>query len=54
VTSIVVTHDMTTAWYVADRVAMLHDKAFPYVAEVEQFRAIEDPIVRDFIEGRTS
>jgi phospholipid/cholesterol/gamma-HCH transport system ATP-binding protein len=54
VTSIVVTHDMTTAWYVADRVAMLHDKSFPYVAEVEQFRAIEDPIVRDFIEGRTS
>jgi phospholipid/cholesterol/gamma-HCH transport system ATP-binding protein len=54
VTSIVVTHDMTTAWYVADRVAMLHDKAFPYVADVEAFRAIEDPIVRDFIEGKTS
>jgi phospholipid/cholesterol/gamma-HCH transport system ATP-binding protein len=54
VTSIVVTHDMTTAWYVADRVAMLHDKAFPYVDEVERFRKIEDPIVRDFIEGRTS
>lgn len=54
VTSIVVTHDMTTAWYVADRVAMLHDKSFPYVADVEAFRAIEDPIVRDFIEGKTS
>jgi phospholipid/cholesterol/gamma-HCH transport system ATP-binding protein len=54
VTSIVVTHDMTTAWYVADRVAMLHDKSFPYIADVEAFRAIEDPIVRDFIEGRTS
>jgi phospholipid/cholesterol/gamma-HCH transport system ATP-binding protein len=54
VTSIVVTHDMTTAWYVADRVAMLHDKSFPYVADVETFRAIEDPIVRDFIEGKTS
>jgi phospholipid/cholesterol/gamma-HCH transport system ATP-binding protein len=54
VTSIVVTHDMSTAWHVADRVAMLHSKAFPYVAEVEQFRAIEDPVVRDFIEGRTS
>jgi phospholipid/cholesterol/gamma-HCH transport system ATP-binding protein len=54
VTSIVVTHDMTTAWYVADRVAMLHDKTFPYVADVEAFRAIEDPIVRDFIEGKTS
>jgi phospholipid/cholesterol/gamma-HCH transport system ATP-binding protein len=54
VTSIVVTHDMTTAWYVADRVAMLHEKTFPYVADVEAFRAIEDPNVRDFIEGKTS
>jgi phospholipid/cholesterol/gamma-HCH transport system ATP-binding protein len=54
VTSIVVTHDMTTAWYVADRVAMLYDKSFPYVDVVERFRAIEDPNVRDFIEGRTS
>ncbi|MCA9683687.1 MAG: ATP-binding cassette domain-containing protein, partial [Myxococcales bacterium] len=54
VTSIVVTHDMTTAWYVADRVAMLYDKAFPFVDEVEAFRQIEDPVVRDFIEGKTS
>lgn len=54
VTSIVVTHDMTTAWYVADRVAMLHEKSFPHVDEVEAFRAIQDPNVRDFIEGRTS
>jgi phospholipid/cholesterol/gamma-HCH transport system ATP-binding protein len=53
VTSIVVTHDMTTAWYVADRVAMLHDKAFPFVDEVEAFRSIQDPNVRDFIEGKT-
>jgi phospholipid/cholesterol/gamma-HCH transport system ATP-binding protein len=54
VTSIVVTHEMTTAWYIADRVAMLYDKTFPYIDEVEAFRAIEDPRVRDFIEGRTS
>ncbi|MFV8756714.1 ABC transporter ATP-binding protein [Nannocystaceae bacterium ST9] len=54
VTSIVVTHDMTTAWYVADRVAMLYDKRFPYVDEVDAFRKIEDPVVRDFIEGRTT
>lgn len=53
VTSIVVTHDMTTAWYVADRVAMLHAKRFPYVGDVDSFRQIDDPIVRDFIEGKT-
>jgi phospholipid/cholesterol/gamma-HCH transport system ATP-binding protein len=44
---------MTTAWYVADRVAMLHEKRFPFVAEVEEFRKIDDPVVRDFVEGRT-
>jgi phospholipid/cholesterol/gamma-HCH transport system ATP-binding protein len=44
---------MTTAWYVADRVAMLHDKAFPFVDEVDAFRSIQDPNVRDFIEGKT-
>lgn len=54
VTSIVVTHDMTTAWYVADRVAMLWDKRFPYVDEVDAFREIDDPNVRKFIEGKTS
>ncbi|NVB41843.1 ATP-binding cassette domain-containing protein [Pseudenhygromyxa sp. WMMC2535] len=54
VTSIVVTHDMTTAWYVADRVAMLYERNFPFVDEVEAFREIENPAVRDFIEGRTS
>ena len=53
VTSVVVTHDMPTAWHVADRVAMLHDRRFPYVDETEAFRKMGDPIVRDFIEGRS-
>lgn len=54
VTSVVVTHDMALAWHVADRVAMLHDHKFPFVEDVETFRAIDDPIVRDFTEGRMS
>jgi len=33
---------------------MLYDQRFPYVAEVDEFRKIEDPVVRDFIEGRTT
>lgn len=53
VTSIVVTHDMALAWHVSDRVAMLHERRIPYIAEVEAFRAIEDPVVSDFIRGRT-
>jgi phospholipid/cholesterol/gamma-HCH transport system ATP-binding protein len=54
VTSVVVTHDMTTAMHVADRVAMLHERSFPYRDEIEAFRSIEDPVVRDFIEGRAT
>lgn len=54
VTSVVVTHDMALAWHVADRVAMLHDYRFPFVEDVDTFRSIDDPIVRDFTEGRMS
>lgn len=52
VTSVVVTHDMSTAMYVADRVAMLHERAFPFRDRIDAFRSLADPIVRDFIEGR--
>lgn len=51
VTSVVVTHDMPTAWYVADRVAMLHDHGFPFVDTPAAFQKIEDPVVHDFIRG---
>ena len=52
VTSVVVTHDMALAWHVADRVAMLHERRFPFVEKVDAFRHTDNPIVRDFIEGR--
>lgn len=51
-TSVVVTHDIDTAWIVSDRVAMLHEKHFPWVAQVEDFRALEVPEVRTFIERK--
>jgi phospholipid/cholesterol/gamma-HCH transport system ATP-binding protein len=49
-TSVVVTHDIDTAWMVSDRVAFLSEKRFPFVADVDDFREIDDPNVRDFIE----
>lgn len=49
-TSVVVTHDIDTAWMVSDRVAFLDKKHFPFVADVEEFREIDDPDVRNFIE----
>lgn len=51
VTSIVVTHDMPIALDRSDRVAMLHDKKFPFVGTNELFRNHPEPVVREFIEG---
>jgi phospholipid/cholesterol/gamma-HCH transport system ATP-binding protein len=52
VTSVVVTHDMTSAYRVADRIAMLYQGRIRYVGTPDQIRATDDPIVKGFIEGR--
>lgn len=52
VTSVVVTHDMTSAYRVADRIAMLHQGRIRFVGTAEEIQATEDPVVRGFIEGR--
>jgi phospholipid/cholesterol/gamma-HCH transport system ATP-binding protein len=52
VTSIVVTHDMTSAYAVGDRIAMLYRGAIRQVGTVQQIQRTHDPIVRQFIEGR--
>jgi phospholipid/cholesterol/gamma-HCH transport system ATP-binding protein len=54
VTGLVVTHDMRSAFTVGDRIAMLHDGAIRQVGSVEQIQASHDPVVRQFIEGRSS
>ena len=51
VTSIVVTHDMVSAYFVADRIAMLHEGRIEEVGTVEQIRSTKNPIVRQFILG---
>jgi phospholipid/cholesterol/gamma-HCH transport system ATP-binding protein len=51
VTSVVVTHDMTSAYRVADRVALLHRGRIRYVGTPAEIRSVEDPIVKGFIEG---
>jgi phospholipid/cholesterol/gamma-HCH transport system ATP-binding protein len=53
VTGLVVTHDMRSAFTVGDRVAMLHDGAIRQVGSVDQIQESHDPVVRQFIEGRT-
>ena len=52
VTGLVVTHDMRSAFSVADRIAMLHEGAIRQVGSVAEIQATEDPVVRQFIEGR--
>jgi phospholipid/cholesterol/gamma-HCH transport system ATP-binding protein len=52
VTGVVVTHDMRSAYTVGDRIAMLFDGKIRQVGTVEEIQQTEDPLVRQFIEGR--
>lgn len=52
VTGLVVTHDMRSAFTVGDRIAMLYEGAIRQVGSVAEIRATDDPVVRQFIEGR--
>lgn len=51
-TSVVVTHDLQSAYRVADRVAMLFGGRIRYVGTPEEFREAGDAAVRSFVEGR--
>ena len=53
VTSIVVTHDMQSAMTVSNRIAMLYEKRIRSVMSVDEVRASEDSLIREFIEGKT-
>lgn len=52
VTSVVVTHDMTSAHRVADRIAMLYEGKIRWVGTPDEMRATTDRVVRAFVEGR--
>ena len=51
-TSIVITHDMTSAFKVADRMAFLYDGKFINEGTAEEFRTTKDPMLRQFVDGR--
>ena len=51
-TSILVTHDLGSAFRVADRVAMLYRGHARAVGTPEEMKASDDPVVRAFVEGR--
>ena len=52
VTGVVVTHDMRSAYTIGDRIAMLFEGRIRQVGSVEEIQRTEDPVVRQFIEGR--
>ncbi|GAB4179027.1 MAG: ABC transporter ATP-binding protein [Terrimicrobiaceae bacterium] len=54
VTSVVVTHDMTSCFHVADRVALLHQGRRYFLGSTDELRSSTDRIVRDFVDGRSS
>jgi phospholipid/cholesterol/gamma-HCH transport system ATP-binding protein len=51
VTSVVVTHDLHSAWHVGDQLAMLHDGRVVFTGTPDEARDTTDPLVRQFIEG---
>jgi phospholipid/cholesterol/gamma-HCH transport system ATP-binding protein len=52
VTSIVITHDVKSAYRVGNRIAMLYEGVVRQVGTVEEIQHTRDPVVRQFIEGR--
>jgi phospholipid/cholesterol/gamma-HCH transport system ATP-binding protein len=51
ITSIAVTHDMVSAYKIADRIAMLYDGKIIFVGTPEEVKSTPDPTVRQFVEG---
>ena len=52
VTSVVVTHDMKSAYRIADRIAMLYEGKIRYVGTPDEIQKTQDPVVKAFVEGR--
>ena len=52
ITSVVVTHDMTSARKVGDRIAMLYNGKIIFMGSIPEMDATSDPIIRQFVEGR--
>jgi phospholipid/cholesterol/gamma-HCH transport system ATP-binding protein len=51
-TSVAVTHDMTSAYKIGDRLAMLYDGKIVFEGKPDEVRNSHDAVVRQFVEGR--
>src|SRR4051794_23525577 len=53
VTSIVVTHDMKSAFHIADRIAYLHEGRIYFYGTPQELEVSQDPLIQDFMLGRS-
>lgn len=54
VTSVVVTHDMKSAFKIADRIAMLYKGKIIAIGKAKEFENPTDPLVRQFVFGEAT
>lgn len=52
VTAVAVTHNIVSAYRIADRIAMLYEGRIRLEGRPEEVRSTEDPVVRGFVEGK--
>ncbi len=53
ITSVVVTHDVDSAFRIADRIVMLHRGRIVFSGTPDEARTSDEPVVRAFFEGRS-
>jgi phospholipid/cholesterol/gamma-HCH transport system ATP-binding protein len=53
VTSIVVTHDMKSAFHIADHIAYLHEGRIYFYGTPQELQVSTDPLIQDFMLGRS-
>ncbi len=51
VTGVVVTHDLNSAYRIAERIAMLYEGKIRFFGTPDEIRSSADPVVKGFIEG---
>lgn len=54
VTSVVVTHDMKSAFHIGDHIAYLHEGRIYFYGTPAEIQASPDPLIQDFLIGRAS
>lgn len=53
VTSLVVTHDMKSARFIADQIAMLRDGQIYFYGTPQALLASDDPVLKNFVDGKS-